>query len=231
MGITLKKRASILTHLEHCQASTKDIAKLYNVGQSTVARIIRQLKEKGSLTPKRKGNCGRKQKLTAKNDAYLSRKSKLDPRKTNSDLQKDFSAAGLEISASLVRTRLVLVVRKATKPQKKQFLTVDMKKKRLAWAKKNREWTTADWNKVLFSYESHFMVQGEQSQFVRRSKSEKIRLSHINQDVKHPVKEMFWGSFSFKSIKSLFTVKEMMNADKYIEVIQRKVVRHGKGIF
>ena len=91
--------------------------------------------------------------------------------------------------------------------------------------KKYREWTTADWQKVLFSNESYFMVQGEQSQFVRKSKGEKIRSSHINQGVKYPVKKMFWRSFSFKSIGSLFTVKEMMNVEKYIEVIQGKVVR------
>ena len=64
--ITLKKRASILTLLEHCQVSTRDIAKLYNVGQSTVARIIRQLKETESLTSKRKRNCGQKRKTIRK---------------------------------------------------------------------------------------------------------------------------------------------------------------------
>ena len=76
-----------------------------------------------------------KTKNTVKDDAYLLRKSKLNPRKTSSDLQKDLSAAGLEISASLGRRQLVLGDRKATRPQKKQFWTVDMKKKRLAWAK------------------------------------------------------------------------------------------------
>ena len=68
-------------------------------------------------------------------------------------------------------------------------------------------------------------MQGEQSQFVKKSKGEKIRSSHINQDVKYPVKKMFWRSFSFKSIGSLFTIKGMMNANKYIEIIQGKVVR------
>ena len=85
--------------------------------------------------------------------------------------------------------------------------------------KKYREWTMADWKKVLFSDESHFMVQGEQSQFVRKSKDEKIRSSHINQGVKYPIKKMFWRSFSFKSIGFLFTVKGMINANKYIEVL------------
>ena len=109
------------------------------MGQSTVARIIKQFKETGSVTPKQKGNCGQKRKTIAKDDAYLLRKSKLDPKKTSSDLQKDLSPARLKISASLVRRRLVLAGRKATRPQKKQFLTVDIKKKRFAWAKKYRK--------------------------------------------------------------------------------------------
>ena len=66
------------------------------------------------------------------------------------------------------------------------------------------------------------MVQGEQSRFVRKTKGAK--LNHVIL-IKHPVKKMFWEIFSFKSTGSLFPVKEMMNANKYIEVIQRKVVR------
>ena len=81
------------------------------------------------------------------------------------------------------------------------------------------------------------MVQGGQSWFVRRSKGEKTRLCLINQGVKNPLKKMFFGSFRFKSVESLFPVKGMINADKYIEVIQRKVMRdmerafpYGRGI-
>ena len=59
-NITPKKRASILALHEHCQALTRDIAELYNVSQSSVARIIRQLKETRTLSSKRKGKCGQK---------------------------------------------------------------------------------------------------------------------------------------------------------------------------
>ena len=208
------------------------------MGQTTVARIIRQFKETGSLTPKRKGKCGRKRKTTPKDDSYLIRKSKLDPRKTSSDLQKDLASSGVEISASLIRRRLISAGRKARRPQKKQLLTLKMQKKRLKWAKKHTNWTVEDWKKVLFSDESHFLVQGQQSRFVRRSPDEKIRACHINQAVKHPEKKMFWGCFSFEGVGSLFPVTGMMNADKYIGVIQQKVVRDmerafpsGGGIF
>ena len=40
--------------------------------------------------------------------------------------------------------------------------------------KKYREWTTAEWKKVLFLDESHFMEQRQQSRFVKRSKGEKL---------------------------------------------------------
>lgn len=205
--ITPKKRASILTLHEHCQASSRDIAKLYKVGQTTVARIIRQFKDTGSLTPKRKGKCGRKRKSTPKDDAYLLRKSKLDPRKTSSDLQKDLASAGVKISASLVRRRLVFAGRRARRPQMKQLLTQKMQKKRRTWAKKYKDWTAADWKKVLFSDESHFIVQGQHSRFVRRSKGEKIRPCHINQGVKHPQKRCFGEVSALKVLDLSFLVQ------------------------
>ena len=45
------------------------------------------------------------------------------------------------------------------------------------------------------------------------------KLDHVVQGVKQHVKNMFRGSFSFKGIGFLFPAKEMMNADKYIEVM------------
>ena len=71
-----------------------------------------------------------------------------------------------------------------------------MKKKRLQWAKRYKNWKYEDWSKVLFSDESHFFVQGHNPQFVRRSQDEPLRQEHIFQGVKHPDKEMFWGCLS-----------------------------------
>lgn len=109
-------------------------------------------------------------------------------------------------------------------PRKKQLLTVPMKKKRLIWARKYEEWTEEQWEKVLFSDESHFLVQGQRSRYVRKSRSETLSHKHIEQTVKHPTKKMFWGCFSVHGPGPLFPVDGMMNSDKYIEVITRKVV-------
>ena len=36
---------------------------------------------------------------------------------------------------------------------------------------------------------------------------------------------MFWGSFSYHGIGSLLPIEGMMNAEKYIQVLEEKVVR------
>jgi len=68
-----------------------------------------------------------------------------------------------------------------------------MKKKRYIWAKKYATWTAEDWRKVLFSDESHFLVQGQRSCYVRKSDNEKLTTAHINQTVKHLIKTMILG--------------------------------------
>jgi len=40
-----------------------------------------------------------------------------------------------------------------------------MKINRLVWAKEYKNWTLADWKKVMFSDETHFFVGGKHSRF------------------------------------------------------------------
>ena len=196
-----------------------------DVNQSTGSRILKQARTTGTLAPKRKEKCGRKRKTLTRDDIRLLRESKEDPRKTSDMLRKDLLSSGVNVSSSTVRRRLIECGRMARRPVKKQLLTAAMKKKRLDWAKKCRNWTAADWRKVLFSDESHFLVQGKRSQHVHRSIGEPIRECHMDQSVKHPPKKMFWGSFSYHGIGSLLPIEGMMNAGKYIQVLEEKVVR------
>ena len=90
----------------------------------------------------------------------------------------------------------------------------------------------------MFSDESHFFVQGQRSQHVRRSLGEKLREGHIDQNIKHPEKKMFWGSFSFHGVGSLRPVEGMMRSAQYIDVIETKAIPEmqkafpdGSGVF
>ena len=134
------------------------------------------------------------------------------------------AGAGVKISASLVQRRLVAMGRKAKRPSKKQLLTGAMKRKQVKWAKKYKDWTENEWKKVLFSNETYFLVQGQYRHYVRRDEGKRVTEYHINQTVKH-CQKMFWGSFSFSGLESLYPCLGIMNADKCIDVVNHKVMR------
>ena len=153
----------------------------------------------------------------------ILRKSVKYPTLTNDDLHKTLKAAGAHVCSSTVRRRLLEVGRRARKPIKKQLLTDKIKKKRLAWARKYKHWTKKQWRYVMFSDESHFEVQCQRPQYVRRSAVEPVRVGHVVQHVRHPGKVMFWGSFVYSGPINLVPVTGVMNSEKYVETIKTTV--------
>jgi len=91
MDVTPKKRSKILTLSEHTSKTQRDIAKTCGVNQSTVSRILKLFWTNGSITPYRKGCCGRKRITTPRDDKYILQESKIKPRKTSFDLSRDLA--------------------------------------------------------------------------------------------------------------------------------------------
>ena len=238
MDVTPRKRASIVSLRKHAKMSIRDIAAKLNMAKSTVGVIVKKAEDTGNPGALRKGRCGRKRKTTFYDDKVIIRNSVKDPKKNSKDLQRDMASAGVNISSSTIRRRLLAVGRTARKPVRKQLLTAAMKTKRLQWARKYAEWTVDEWRKVIFSDEAHFEVHGYRSVVVRRSKGEPLQAGHIQQAPKHPPKKMFWGSFTSKGPGRLIKVEGMMNSDRYKAILQTRLlpVLHrdfpdGDGIF
>ncbi len=231
MDISLTRRTKIFTLHQYTDKSQTEIARIVGVSQPSVSRIIQQGNDFDTLSTKRKGRCGPKFKATPPAVQKLVMESEKDSRKSSHELKRDLEMIGVSVSPRTVRRHLVAAGRVSRRPMKKQLLTDTMKERRLIWAKQLENWTKNDWRKVLFSDESHFLVQGKRSQYVRRSKGEPILDAHIEQYVKHPQKRMFWGCFSYKGVGSLYPVEGMMCADQYIDVIKRKVIKDMKDFF
>jgi len=70
---TPKTRESIPTLYRHCRNTSREIAGMVGVSQSTLCRIIWRFKETGTTSPRCKGKCGRKCKTsaTARDDKML----------------------------------------------------------------------------------------------------------------------------------------------------------------
>lgn len=103
------------------------------------------------------------------------------------------------------------VGRKAYRPKKKQLLTENMCKKRLQQAKTHKSYSVEQWKTILFSDETHILVQGYKVNFVRRSANEAETSVHVLQKPKHPPKKMFWGCMSHNGPGPLVPVEGMMN--------------------
>ena len=93
----------------------------------------------------------------------------------------------------------------------------------LSLAKKYKKWYEKYWENILFLDETHFIIQGQRSRYVKKSHSEKPSPKHIDQSVKYP-KKMFWGCFSINGPGPLVPVDGMMNSYKAIEVVRRQVI-------
>jgi hypothetical protein len=79
----------------------------------------------------------------------------------------------------------------------KPMLTSQMKKKRMRFCKKYKDWTAAEWEKVMFSDESTFRVIRATRSLVRSPSSSNCFDSRYTvKTVKHPTSVMVWGCFS-----------------------------------
>ncbi|KAJ4442832.1 hypothetical protein ANN_04425 [Periplaneta americana] len=115
MDTTPRKRSKIITLAEHSSMTQRQIATECHIGLGTVNSIIKRYRETGSITPQRKGNCGRKRKTSPADDRLIVRKSKLNPRLTAVDLTRELMATtGVNIHVATVRRRLLEAGRRAS---------------------------------------------------------------------------------------------------------------------
>ena len=221
MDVSPRKRSRIVTLHQFTTMSQRSIAAEVGINQSSVCRIVAHLKKSGKLSPTRKGKCGRKRKMTKREERMLLSENKRRPFMTS--IQHKSSLA-LDVSTRTVRRVLQKNGRVSKRPVKKQLLTSEMKRKRLIWARKHRSWTVDQWKRVLFTDESHFIVQGTQTKYIRRSRNEPLSPGHVNQSVKHPAKVMFWGCFSAAGTGRLHVCEGIMNSDQYVKVIDTRII-------
>ncbi len=76
--------------------------------------------------------------------------------------------------------------------------------RRLTWAKEKKNWTVAQWSKVLFSDESKFCISFEnQGPRVWRKDGEAHSPSCLKSSVKFPQSVMIWGAMSSAGVGPL----------------------------
>ncbi len=105
-------------------------------------------------------------------------------------------------------------------PCVKPLLNNRQRQKRLAWAKDKKDWTAAEWSKVMFSDESKFCISfGNQGPRVWRKRGEAQNPRCLRSSVKFPQSVMVWGAMSSAGVGPLCFLRSMVNTAVYQEVL------------
>ncbi len=107
--------------------------------------------------------------------------------------------------------------KRATKPLLKQKHF----QKHLTWAKEKKNWTVAQWSKVLFSDESKFCISfGNQGPRFWRKSGEAQNPCCLKSSVKFPQSVMIWAAMSSAGVGPLCFLKSTVNAAIYHDILE-----------
>ncbi len=101
-------------------------------------------------------------------------------------------------------------------PLVKPLLNHRQRQRCLTWAKEKKNWTVAQWSKVLFSDESKFCILfGNQGPRVWRKGGEAHSPSCLKSSVKFPQSVIIWGALSSAGVGPLCLLKTKVTAPIY----------------
>ncbi len=175
----------------HCQRSCS---------QSAVSKHVNR-----KLSGRKK--CGRKRCTTNRENRSLMRIVKRNLFKNLGELHKEWTEAGVKASRATTHRRV------------KEF-GYSCRQRRLTWAKE-KNWTVAQWSKVLFSDESKFCISfGNQGPGVWRKGGEAHSPSCLKSSVKCPQSVMIWGAMSSAGVGPLCFLNTNVTAPVYQELLE-----------
>ncbi len=176
------------------------IAKEAGCSQSAVSKHVNR-----KLSGRKK--CGRKRCSTNRENRSLMRIVKQNRFKNLGELHKEWTEAGVKASRATTHRRVKEFGYSCRIPLVKPLLNHRQRQRRLTWAKE-KNWTVAQWSKVLFSDESKFCISfGNQGPRVWRKGGEAHSPSCMKSSVKFPQSVMIWGAMSSAGVGPLCFLK------------------------
>ncbi len=138
--------------------------------------------------------------------------------KADSNTCESFTRSGLKLESVPQESPRSDVFRKrATKP----LLNQRQRQKHLTWAVVKKNWTVAQWSKVLYSDESKFCISfGNQGTRVWRKSGEAQNPCCLKSSVKFPQSVMIWAAMSSAGVGPLCFLKSTVNAAIYQEILE-----------
>ncbi|XP_033176637.1 uncharacterized protein LOC105680771 [Bombus impatiens] len=165
---------------------------------------------------------GRLQKTTPKMDHRIHRLSEKDRFCSANNIAAEINYKNdTQISARTVKRRLEDFNLRRRKPPKKPLLSSRNRKRRLAFAKAHKHWTSEDWQMLLFSDESKFnRVSSDGIRHVRRRIGESLKTQCVLKTLKHGVGNvMVCACFSRRSPGPICRINGITDRFQYMDIL------------
>ncbi len=138
--------------------------------------------------------------------------------KADSNTCESFTRSGLKLESVHQESPRSDVFRKSAT---KTLLNQRQHQKHLTWAVEKKNWTVAQWSKVLFSNESKCCISfGNQGPRVWRKSGEAQNPCCLKSSVKFPQSVMIWAAMSSAGVGPLCFLKSTVNTAIYQEILE-----------
>lgn len=199
---------------------SRSIAEKYGWRPTSVQYYASQVRKTGTIQTNR-GNSGRKRKTDVRTDRIITRAVVGTPQKRRKSSRDLCMELGLEITPRTVRNRLkekglngkIAVVKPLLRPANIV--------KRMQWARDHLSWTESDWENVLWSDESPFVLFGGSTRsWVRRRENERLHPHCVDARVKHGGGKLnVWGCFTANGVGSITRINGTMDQAAYKNIL------------
>jgi transposase len=205
----------------------KEVAAQFNVSRPTVTNLIRRWNLNGGYVFKHKP--GRPRITDERTDHVIIRSSHSNPRFTAVDIAREISGTASKTpSARTIQRRLNGEGLFGRRPVKKPFISLKNRLARVAWARAHLHWVRKNWEQVLWSDESKFLMFGTDGiKWIRRPIGSRFDHKYQLPTVKHGGGScIVWGCFSGRGMGPLHHVEGIMDRYKYKEILETKMLPH-----
>ena len=217
--LTLVERAAIVT-LHHEGYNGSEIAHELRCSEKTVALWIHRWQEQHSLEDKER--TGRPRCTTDEEDAKMQELAEEKKFTTPKEIK---NALQLPVSSRTVRRRLDEIHLLGRVARHEYPYTDSDIRRRLSFAEGYSNWREEDWDRVIFSDETHIEVWGRSTVWVQRPSCTAYEAEYMAPRVPHSERVSLWGCFCARGVGQAEIFVGSFDAVQYVDMLQYNLIQ------